>query len=101
MQSTEKKTEAHVPTQNASSYLRQLCRHWSHRFPVEFDEHHGRIELQGTICMLKATSTELYVQLEIDDGADPDRMESVVAEHLQRFGFRETLVFDWKRSWQA
>jgi hypothetical protein len=31
------------------------------------------------------------------DDADQARIEKVVEEHLQRFGFRETLVFDWVR----
>ena len=28
---------ATVPTAHASRYLQQLCKHWSHKLPVEFD----------------------------------------------------------------
>jgi hypothetical protein len=39
----------------------------------------------------------LAVSVEIHEGADQERIEKVVEEHLQRFGFRETLVFRWTR----
>lgn len=89
-------TEANVPTAHATSYLRQLCRHWGHKFPVTFDDSQGRIELPKAVCELAALPEELRVVLTVPDAADTNRMQEVVAEHLQRFGFREQLVFDWK-----
>ena len=91
-------SEAEVPTEHAVSYLRQLCRHWSHRFPVTFDDRHGRIELPTAVCTLTSTAASLHVKLGLNADADQERVEAVVAEHLQRFGFKEQLVFDWKRS---
>lgn len=29
-------SEARIPTASASKYLQQLCKHWSHKFQVEF-----------------------------------------------------------------
>ena len=92
-----KTSHADVKTEHATSYLRQLCRHWAHRFPVEFDDHKGTIELPQTNCELKASPEVLLVRLTLRDDADQDRMEKVVEEHLQRFGFRETLAFTWTR----
>lgn len=89
-------TEAIVATENATSYLRQLCRHWAHKFPVTFDDQHGRIELPKAVCTLQASTTTLKVRIELPDAADEGRMQEVVAEHLQRFGFRENLVFHWQ-----
>ena len=89
-------SEAHVPTPNAISYMKQLCRHWSHRFPVEFDDHRGRIELPKGVCTLHALPEELHVELALVDAADQERMQEVVAEHVQRFGFREQLEFAWR-----
>ncbi len=89
---------ANVATEHATNYLRQLCRHWAHRFAVEFNDEHGRIELPAAVCTLHAEPATLRVRLELADGADADRAEQVVAEHLQRFGFREQLVFAWQRS---
>jgi len=84
-----------VKTEQASSYLRKLCQHWSHKFAVAFDDHRGTIALPGTACLLEATAEELKIRLDVDAGGDAMRMRQVVEEHLQRFGFREELVFLW------
>lgn len=93
-----KRSEAEVSTDNASSYLRKLCQHWSHKFTVAYDDQQGTIELPQTLCVLHADAATLRVRLEMEGDGDEDRMEQVVAEHLQRFGFKETLVFAWVRS---
>ena len=92
---------AEVTTENATSLLRQLCRHWAHKFPVTFNDEHGTIELPAAVCTLDAGAALLKVRVEVPEDGDLTRMEGVVAEHLQRFGFRETLVFDWKRPVEA
>jgi hypothetical protein len=86
-----------VPTASASKYLQQLCKHWSHRFAVEFDADHGTVPMPSGTLTLAATPTGLSLDLDAPDAALP-RMETVVAEHLQRFAFRETLAFDWVRT---
>ncbi len=91
-------SRAEVPTEHAVSYLKQLCRHWGHKFPVEFDDAHGKITLPKAYVTLMSSPATLSVYLEVADPADQERMEEVVAEHLQRFGFREPLAFQWLRS---
>lgn len=88
---------AHVPTPNASRYLQQLCKHWSHKFEVEFDAEKGAIAFpMGPISMV-AQSDALVVTIEPTPDADVQRFKKVVAEHLDRFAFREApLPFDWK-----
>ncbi len=93
-----KTSKAEVKTDKAVSYMKQLCRHWEHKFKVVFDDQAGRIELLTTVCLLKARPEVLDVELEMPEDVDQSRMETVVAEHLQRFGFKETLVFDWTRN---
>jgi hypothetical protein len=84
-----------LKTANASSYLRKLCQHWGHKFAVEFDDHKGTIALPHTNCTLEASTDTLTIRLDVEDGADATRMRQVVEEHLQRFGFREELIFEW------
>ncbi len=94
-------SEATVSTDKGASYLKQLCRHWGHKFPVAFDDAQGRIEMPTMLCLLTATPEMLAVRLEFADGADEvdqARMEEVVREHIQRFAFREQLLFEWERS---
>ena len=87
-----------VETEHAGSYLKQLCRHWGHKFPVEMGEDRGLIELPAASCALVATPVALEIELVMKgDEADQARLERVVAEHVERFAFRETLVFAWGR----
>ena len=84
-----------VPTVNASRYLQQLCKHWSHKYPVEFTAENGRIEMSAGVLILDADAEGLALRLT----AEPEvleRMEGVVADHLKRFAFREELAFDWR-----
>ena len=86
---------ARVPTAHASRYLQQLCKHWSHKYPVEFTPENGRIEMSAGVLILDADPEGLGLRL----SAEPEnleRMEGVVADHLKRFAFREELVFDWR-----
>ena len=95
METTNNTLTATVNTGNASSYLRKLCQHWSHRFTVEYNPQHGTIQLPAALCTLDATPETLLVRLDLQEGADEARLRSVVEEHLQRFGFQEELVFVW------
>lgn len=88
------KSKAIIETENASRYLQQLCKHWSHKFTVEFSPTEGRIDLgEGRVVDLRASAVALTVEVE---AAELPRMEEVVAEHIARFAFREVLVFDWQ-----
>ena len=86
---------ARVTTAHASRYLQQLCKHWSHKYPVEFTPQNGRIEMSAAVLILDADAEGLGLQLTAAP-EDVERMEGVIAAHLQRFAFRETLAFDWK-----
>lgn len=88
-------SRANVNTANASSYLRRLCQHWSHRFPVEFNGEQGIIQLQQSTCVLNASSELLTIRLTVEGGPDEERLRTIVEELLQRFGFRDELVFEW------
>jgi hypothetical protein len=88
---------ATIATAHGSRYLQQLSKHWSHKFPVEFTPTEATIDLPLGRCALKADGAALEVELSGAPETDFDRFERVVAEHLQRFGHRETLAFAWRR----
>ncbi|MBV9653776.1 MAG: DUF2218 domain-containing protein [Acetobacteraceae bacterium] len=92
---------ARVQTDHASRYLQQLCKHWSHRFAVEFDPAHGVIHLTGADCILDADSDALRMELRATDPEMLPRMGDVVAEHLKRFAFREELSVAWSATPEA
>ncbi len=85
---------ARVQTPHGGRYLQQLCKHWSHKFVVDFTAANGRIELPEAVCILDADAEGLGLLIETADDRLA-RMEDVVAQHLQRFAFREDLRFDW------
>lgn len=90
---------ASVTTANAARYVTQLCKHWSHRFAVAFDGAGGRIELPAGTCHLTAGPGRLGVVIEAPDAATLTRLEDIVAEHLNRFAFRDgALAFAWTRT---
>jgi len=92
-------SEARVPTASASRYLQQLCKHWSHKFAVEYTPAKGSIPFAADRrCLLEATPDHLTMRIEAGDEAALARMEGVVVDHLKRFAFREDLgSIDWQR----
>ncbi len=85
-------SEADVATPADRRYLQQLCKHWSHKFPVEFTADAGRIPFAADrTCDLTATAEKLTMRISAADEATLERMQGVVVEHLRRFAFRENL----------
>ena len=93
-------SQAKVATTAASRYLQHLCKHWSHKFEVEFTAEHGRVPFDGErVCMLEAHPDHLTLRVEAQDEATLIRLERVVIEHLKRFAFREDLgEVQWSRA---
>jgi uncharacterized protein len=84
-----------MPTAHASRYLQQLCKHWGHKYPVEFTPEHGRIEMSAAVLVMDADAEGLGLRLTAAK-EDLERMQGVVERHLERFAFKEELKFDWK-----
>ncbi|QND48986.1 DUF2218 domain-containing protein [Rhizobium lusitanum] len=85
-----------VKTDHASRYLQQLCKHWSHKFTIEFNETAGKVPFNPeTSLELKADASALLMTLHVENPQDIDRMQTVVADHLKRFAFREELDVVW------
>ena len=89
---------AEVKTEQASKYLQQLCKHWSHKMVTAFDTAQGRVDFpSGAQLFLSAEAAVLRLRLTAPEEA-LERIEGVVADHLKRFAFREELVFDWSKT---
>ena len=90
-------SRADVGTEHASRYLQQLCKHWAHKFAVEFDPAHGSIELPAGKAVLDADAAALHIVVNAQDDSGLERLEKVVEDHIRRFSFREELAFHWSR----
>jgi hypothetical protein len=86
---------AHVPTAYAA-YLRQLCKHWSHRVAVDLEEDTGIVVFPDAVATMTASPAALIVVVEAETSETLDRIKRVLAGHVDRFAFREApLRFDW------
>lgn len=94
---TDTTSTAVLATPNASRYLQQLCKHFAHKIPASFDTEKGKIEFPFGTCHLSAAGETLTLTAEAADPETRDRLEGVIASHLQRFAFREDLAIDWTR----
>ena len=93
-------SQATIATASGSRYLQQLCKHWSHKFAVEFTPEQGMIPFDDTrVCKLQASPEQLSLRVEAADDATLERMQGVVIDHLKRFAFREDLgAVQWERA---
>lgn len=100
-------SSALVPTGNASRYIQQLCKHWSHNLAVEHDATQGRIVFprdargadwpgEGVVTMV-AQDGAIACRIEASAPEQRDGLKGALARHLDRFAFREApLAFDWR-----
>jgi hypothetical protein len=79
--------------------MTQLAKHWSHKFEVEHDERQARIVLPAGTLRMTTADDGLVLIVETEDEATLARLETVVADHLRRFAFREPdLALEWTRA---
>jgi uncharacterized protein len=84
-------------TADAARVMRRLCRHWSHKFEVRFDDHSGEIQINEVKLAMRVAPDRLQVSLEHPAGEIPERLPAVVAEHLIRMaGTEPPLQVDWR-----
>jgi hypothetical protein len=83
-------------TASGSKYLQQLCKHWGHKFEVEFSKTRGQVRFPSAIATLEASADALLVTVETGDADAAERLKEILARHLDRFAFREApLPFEW------
>lgn len=88
--------EAHVPTTSGGKYVQQLCKHWAHKLPVELEGDTGVVTFVGAVATMKGDPEAIDVSVRGEDRDQVDRLKDVVAQHLDRFAFREApLTYDW------
>lgn len=90
-------SESWVGCRKPGICLAKLCRHWSHRFSVRFDEVRGEIDFVPARCVLWVEAGALRVRLETPQAQELDELEPIVAEHLQRMLGDEVVRIRWRR----
>jgi hypothetical protein len=89
------RAEARVATEHAGRYLVQLCKHFGHRVPARFADGVGRVEFPDGVADLVAEPGVLVLRVLAAEPAGVERLSGVLARHLERFAFRESLDVVW------
>ena len=82
-------------TASAAKYLQQLCKHFAHKVPAEWDASSGKVSFPFGLCFLKASQTRLEIRCEVDEEQQIGRIKHVLDDHLERFAWREKLKLEW------
>ncbi len=98
MSQADFRAQARIETAQASKYLQQLCKHFLHKLPASFDATAGQIGFPAGETRLTADAQELAISLAAASDDDLVRLKDVVARHLERFAFRETLRIEWREA---
>lgn len=104
---TTASASALVPTENASRYLQQLCKHWEHNLEVEFTPENGTVifprDARGAnhpgdaVVTFNVAETGLDIRIDASSGEQLEGLKGAVERHLDRFAFREgALRYDWQ-----
>ncbi len=92
-------SRAAVITESGEQYTQRLSKHWSHRFPISNEGGQTGIDFgEGQLVRLKSEASVLLIEIHDDQGGRLDRLEEVVAAHIERFAHKETLEFPWRRA---
>jgi hypothetical protein len=85
------KQHARVATDEPARFMKQLCRHFGHKIPAEFDEERGSIVFSDGRCDLTVEPETLVLVTTSETPEGAAHVARVMASHLTRFGFRSNL----------
>jgi uncharacterized protein len=98
---------ARVTTERPTIYFKRLCQHFAdagqrhsaQEFDVTFDDREGFINFAPVVsatCRLDARQEGvLMVEVRASDQAALDRVQRIVAKHLERLGQSDGLTVEW------
>lgn len=88
-------SQAIIKTQKAERYVAQLCKHFQHKVPAEYDGATGWVQLPMGRADILADDETLTLSLTAQTPEQLEKAQSVIQSHLERFAFREDLEFKW------
>lgn len=89
--------QSSVNSDKAVAYLKKFCRHFAHKLPTEFDDDSGYVDFPFGDCRLISQNNQLTFSVEAESEETLQKLEDVVARHMERFAFREGITLTWVR----
>jgi hypothetical protein len=90
-------SSAHVPTDAAPRYAKQLVAHLGRKVPVEDVDGGRRLAFEFGSGIVRAGADAVVLEATAADAETLARVEDVLGRHLERFGQRNELVVTWRR----
>lgn len=87
-------SQAEIAMNAPERCMMRLCKHWSHKFQVRYDETSAHIPFDPAVCELLVIAGGLRATLQTPDREELAELQDVVADHLQRMA-GEPLQVDW------
>ncbi len=89
------KTVSRIPTQDASAYIRKLCRHFAHKIETSYSESEGSASFPMGVCRMTAAPGLLIFEVEAETSEAIGKIRDILVTHLLKFAFREELQIAW------
>jgi hypothetical protein len=89
--------QSRFETLKAVAYLKKFCRHFTHKLATKFDDSHGHVDFPFGDCRLQSSENVLTFTVEAETEEALEKMQSVVAGHMERFAFRDEISLVWER----
>ena len=90
-------TKSTVFTLHGASYLKRLCRHFSHKVPTTVTNTQGRIEFPFGACRIDIDANHMFIRIELESPTDLDLAEEVITKHLIQIANRDEPTVEWNR----
>ncbi|WP_159976009.1 MULTISPECIES: DUF2218 domain-containing protein [unclassified Novosphingobium] len=91
--------EANVKTASGGKYVKQLCNHWSHKLETQVEGDTGTVTFPTAVATMAADDSGIAIAITGADSDEVEKLTGVVANHIDRFAFREApLTYEW--SWR-
>lgn len=82
-------------TINGQKYVQKLCKHWAHKFDVDFENGVGRVSFNPEEVVILESTDEALLATLVCSVERVGNLQDLVVEHVQRFSPTETLSFAW------
>lgn len=88
-------TVASINTEEASRFLRMLCKHFAHKVEADWSDDSGWVAFAMGRCDMQATAVQLHVRCQAENLSDLDEVADTIKSHFDRFAQKQQLVLNW------
>lgn len=87
--------KATINTDEASRFLRMLCKHFAHKVEADWNDDSGWVAFAMGRSDMQATADKLHVTCQAENQSDLDEVADTIKSHFDRFAQRQELVLNW------